>query len=58
MWTALAIAIFVGIGAVAGMVAAFIALMGELDLEMHLGRKEKEDEQKEDEREQRELANR
>lgn len=43
MWTALAIAIFVGIGAVAGMVAAFVALCGELDFEMHLGRKEKED---------------
>lgn len=37
-WYLIAVMIFVGIGAVAGMVAAFIALMGELDLELHLGR--------------------
>lgn len=43
MWTALAIAIFVGIGAAAGMVAAFIALCGELSITLILGRKEKDD---------------
>jgi hypothetical protein len=51
-WHLIAVMIFVGIGAAAGMIAAFIALMGELDLEMHLGRS------KDDGREQRELANR
>lgn len=40
MWTALAIAIFVGIGAVAGMVAAFIALTGELSITLTMGRDE------------------
>lgn len=51
-WHLIAVMIFVGIGAAIGMVAAFIALMGELDLEIHLGRS------KDDGREQRELANR
>ena len=49
-WHLIAVMIFVGIGAAAGMVAAFIALMGELDFELHLGRSN--DERK------RELANR
>ncbi len=41
-WHLIAVMIFMGIGAVIGMVAAFVALCGELDLELRLGRKEKD----------------
>ena len=44
VWHLIAIAIFIGIGAAAGMFAAFVALYGELDLELHLGRSNDEKE--------------